>query len=446
MIDFRAMTYHDGIDAVENALSRLTILRGEADKGVFGKLKLIMCALEAGNVRTACDGFHAMTALLASQDIRRVSGNIFTDFILDRLILCDNAFSSMAARGEADGVLYEAMRSELAILQPLATLDSETLMDWTRERIRETVKHSPGGPVRDTMSAMASAAWGGAPVKATPPARETAQRQTLMAEQPWLTWTYERGEMKEQYVCDEALEEIYARILESGDWRGAIDDIWNFHASYGSGKFLKSRYFIADGGRLVPMEETAAPETNLYEEQYNVLVDNAIAFMRSGRYAHTLITGGEGTGKTTLAMRVANDLPELRLVVVGERELENIGGYIAEASAQPLRFLFLLDGISPKTAGKYVFLPALPDNVMMFATAVEAEASSLFEQTVNLPYLPIRDYIECVDVILKRCGAIIEQDTVRSACIDAQADTRNKLTAASANVTANMLMSRNALR
>ena len=78
-------------------------------------------------------------------------------------------------------------------------------------------------------------------------------------------------------AADEALEEVYLRLLKSPDWRAASDDIWNLFAAYGCGGFLKSRLFFAEGETLVPAESIPwLCPVSFYDEQRAKLTESVI--------------------------------------------------------------------------------------------------------------------------------------------------------------------------
>lgn len=70
-------------------------------------------------------------------------------------------------------------------------------------------------------------------------------------------WQYGEFGIRDSYYADVALEGMYRRFLESDDWSELVNDLWNFHSSYGSGIFLKYRNFIFDGA-LKPIHELRA--------------------------------------------------------------------------------------------------------------------------------------------------------------------------------------------
>ena len=133
-------------------------------------------------------------------------------------------------------------------------------------------------------------------------------------------WHYGEEELRDSYVSDEALEEMYHRFLESGlDWSGMTEDLWNFFAAYGCGALLKNRRFIWRRGRLEPMEDTRlTPYEPLLEDEYRSCLAHAIEFMRGDGDEPIMISGADGMGKTTMLFALADELPEMRFVYVPE--------------------------------------------------------------------------------------------------------------------------------
>jgi len=141
-------------------VSRLTVMKDTAGDEPMLSLTRCMRALLAGDIRIASDECFNMTSALLTCGARRVSGELFRDYLLHRLLIVPNAFSKMAAAGSIDEALYNAMRVDMGILYELMSLDAEELYRYVQDRFKELkVKGRPG---LDDTTRLASAAWGGA--------------------------------------------------------------------------------------------------------------------------------------------------------------------------------------------------------------------------------------------------------------------------------------------
>jgi len=373
-----------------------------------------------------------------------VSGDLFLDYLLHAVLVVPSAFSKMAAGAEMDEPVYAAMRADLSALGAIAALDTDTVRRWLDERIRN-LRTKPKG-TKDTISLMSSAAWSGGTLRtrqaAEPPAgEENAQPlpEAFLCED-FLPWRYGEFSLRDSYASDEALEEMYTRMLGSRSWRPLTDDLWNFFASYGCGMFVKNRLFLFDGETISPMEEPPGMEEaaeRLYPEQHARLLENTINFMRGERRENLLLFGGQGVGKTSAMLSLLNELPEVRMVVItkiGDALLKNL---IKPLSEQPLKFILLFDGIEPSGEDMAMLqksllaMRALPENMLLYATATES-GGTLFPCRIHLPYPQLSELTDLIQSILEDAGERADHNAVRNACIDYQVEAKEPLSLAAA--------------
>ena len=82
MMDFRECSWSEGTEAIMALLPRLTVLRGALETGPMRELIRLSEAVIEGDVRTAADAVFAMTSELLKGGYRRVTGELFKDFLL----------------------------------------------------------------------------------------------------------------------------------------------------------------------------------------------------------------------------------------------------------------------------------------------------------------------------------------------------------------------------
>ncbi len=445
MRDFRECDAAQGAQRIATIISRLTMLRDEPG-APLDLLREFSLALYLGDTQAAYRLYHDLARALLLSGARRVSGDLFMDYLLWLVIEREHPFAQMAAAGRLDAPELLAMKADLAALGELATLASTDLVRMAQEKHRERPRYA-----RDDISLMSTALWSGALTRPAPPPETKANGQTtapaasaaLPAEQEWLPWHYGEQSLTGEWASDEALEEVYLRLLKSPDWRSACDDIWNLFAAYGCGDFLKSRVFFAKGNALVPAPSTPwVCPVSFYDAQRAKLTESVIAFMRGESAVHALLYGPEGSGKTALALNLAEDLPELRIAVVDDPAHTDVAELIETLRRQPLRFLLLLDGVNVDDYAARVLLCAcsrggLPQNVLLAATARDAGSSGAFQLTIEMQYPRIADFIDIVCEILEMEDVPYERLEVRNACIDLQVDAHEKLTMTAALALAN---------
>jgi len=439
---FNDCTWLEASEAVLAMVSRLTVMKDTAGDEPMLCLTRCMRALLAGDIRIASDECFNMTSALLTCGARRVSGELFRDYLLHRLLIVPNAFSKMAAAGSIDEALYNAMRVDMGILYELMSLDAEELYRYVQDRFKELkVKGRPG---LDDTTRLASAAWGGAVLR--PKQEEQGILPALPAMLPDAApvWHYGEEEMRGSYTADEALEEMYHRLLEGGvDWSGMTEDVWNFFSAYGTGEFLKNRMFAWSQGRLAPMTDLRLyPLRPLTEREYRLCLDHCIEFMRGNSTEPLFICGPAGMGKTTMLFCLADELPEMRFVYVPKcGSICELEGLFAELSRQPLKFMVALDD-----SGVYDFaVRAIPVNVLLtVATSSGEECGAGFTKCVTLERPNLEGFAAMVQSILEAEGVELNRDVIRAACVDRQVDTKGRLSAAAAVSVARALAAKHA--
>lgn len=114
----------ENIRTLSAAIARLAIFRNELLTRPLGKLSELSSALPiSATCKNAADALSALTSELVCCGARRVSGNIWHDYILDTVLLTDNVFSCAAASGKADDAVIHAMQLELSALKTLSEAD-----------------------------------------------------------------------------------------------------------------------------------------------------------------------------------------------------------------------------------------------------------------------------------------------------------------------------------
>ena len=103
-------------------LNRLTVLRTLLRTDPAARLVELCDAVAAGDGTAAAARYHSMTAALLDQPTRRVTGDIFKDFLFAEILESSNRFSLMAAAGHSDPPVMLAMEKDLRILQELFAL------------------------------------------------------------------------------------------------------------------------------------------------------------------------------------------------------------------------------------------------------------------------------------------------------------------------------------
>lgn len=401
------------LDSVANdlAIFRNTgIFRSQQSPDGEKPIKQFVNKVCAGDIRSARTCFSLLDSELVSGYLgtcsRRVSGNLLTDAILEAILMSENPFSCLAAQGIMDAPLFNAMQDELSILERLNQISEEDFIN---------ILNVFCTPQRDAASVVANAAWSGTGVRHVP--KDYMQRRDPLSGMPIRTlrsWDYGEFELTGHWFADEALAEMYKRFIMTEDWGKLTESLWSFHATYGTGDFLRYRNFYFDG-ELKPLpdlrlnEYIEFPSDDFYapEEAYSILLNNVIAFMRNEGNEPMLLTGERGSGKTRIMLRLVEELPELRLVNV-------IGGYeklpklFEVLSSQPQKFMVLLDNFE-ESMTKSILNAAIPDNILIAACAEYPNAGICSLFTVSAFLFNPHAHHESLEPILNeilRCNGI----------------------------------------
>ena len=195
MFSFRDCAPAEGAQRIASLLPRLTVLQDVGEDAPFAHLFSVATALHLGDTLGALSCYHRLTAALLACGARRVSGDLWLDYLLSLVLERPHAFAVMAANGRMDEAERIAMRADLAILGELATLDGMHLYRMAAERHRELQlkpRHA-----KDSISLLSSAVWAGGSIRPAPaanakPAQEADAPARLLASMPpeseWRPW------------------------------------------------------------------------------------------------------------------------------------------------------------------------------------------------------------------------------------------------------------------
>ena len=440
MHDFSQCNCREGSSNILLLLSRLTVIRPFEKGDPFSLLIETLNALNAGDILACISSYHKLTSALIHSKARRVSGDVWRDYLLYLLIETPHAFAKAAAAGIEDEPLYSAMRTDLCVLGTLSSLKDEDIRRFALEKQHDT-KLSPHR--NDPIGLASTSAWSGAPVRHTASNTQSTASFITTCEADYISWQYDNALMHDEYVCDETLEEIYLRFLQTADWRPFAEDLWSFFSSYGCGDFIKHKLFTYDCKKgLVPLPSLAEREAlfpvSFYEMQHRKALEHTISFMQGSRVENMLICGGAATGKTELLLSLCDELPELRLVLCNAASCTALSELFEAISCQPLRFMVLLDNIrfdSDEADTLFSTLECtklLPKNVLLCATSRSRGEERNFPLCITMPYPTLNDFVDIISEILSQYDVRIQSELIRSRCIDYQAEAKEKLSLSAA--------------
>lgn len=440
MRTFQDMSAEEGLSYGLGLLCRCTL---PGQDPAFVALLRMFEALAACELPLCVRAYHDATACLLQGGDRRVSGDLWKDHLIALAVHHGSAFARMAAAGRREEALWANMGEELSILGELSRLRSEDVARFAKERQQALALRPRQG--KDAISVVSTAVWAGTagsrPLPKEEPESGPSAPPIPAARFAFAPWRYGEPGLTDHYMADEALEEIYLRLLDARDWAELTEDLYGLFSAYGCGEFLRHRAFVLENDRLVPLpEEALAPliPTSLYERERVALMENTIRFMRGDRAENALLYGGGGTGKTAHVLSLLHELPEVRLVLC-RPEQGDIPGLIARLGAQPLRFVLLLDDVVAESkamrglASQLCGGRALPPNLLLYATSREDPGpAGLFTLALAFPYPGLAAFTSLAGELLESEGIQASYQSLHEACVDHQVDAREKLTFAGA--------------
>ena len=445
--------YNDGSarDAAARLLSlvnRVTILR---EKEPDDALKLLAGVAECiinGDCMGAYIKHCALCRALIKSPARRVSGSIFTDYLIHLAVGYEHSFALSSATGMLDEAQLMLFRGDLSALGELSTLDSADISRMAIQRSREL--NSRSRYAKDDISVMSTAAWGGTEPKPMPHKEAMPTEAALQppAEGEWPAWSYGEKGMRGEYAADEVLEEIYISLTESDNWKSAAQDLFNLFASSGTGVLLRSRTLeCRTDGQKAWLEEAAqnecAVQLSCQEKARQTLSEQVIAFMRGAKPSCVLIYGPEAMGKATLARAMADEFPELRLIQACPMNGAEIRSLFAYLGAQPLRFMLLMENADTYSPAWRALLnectgAAVPQNVMCVATSSSAAGFAGFPVRIGLENMELDAFVKTAEELSAARAPYIDTDAawIRNAAVDYQLDPHDEFNVASASLIA----------
>lgn len=140
-------------------------------------------------------------------------------------------------------------------------------------------------------------------------------------------------------------------IFRSGIDDSLIYDLSEFYRINGYGKFIGNKAFEYCDGEIVPLTETNDIDLSAlkeYERERAAFTDNVLDFLNGLPYAHVLLYGDRGTGKSSTVHAALNAFYKkgLRLIEIDKSRLDGIKTIKREVARLPLKFIIFIDDLS----------------------------------------------------------------------------------------------------
>lgn len=250
------------------------------------------------------------------------------DYLLNRILLSENAFTQQAHESFIPDELIHAVRRDARILQEVYQLGC-------------------------------------------------AQFAELLDLVPWRDHLIQ-VDSRSRY---QEFERIQKRLEVSEDWAGEFIELLSFYRKFGTGRFAEYSAFRWQNGKLNAIATPDPVRLDAlvgYESQRDQLLRNT-EFLLAGLPAlHILLYGSRGSGKSSLVKSLLGKYENLRLIEVAKSELRDLPAIVERLRNLPQKFVIFVDDLSFEEdddaykALKVVLegnLTARPQNVVVYATS-----------------------------------------------------------------------------
>lgn len=250
------------------------------------------------------------------------------DYLLNRILLSENAFTQQAHESFIPDELIHAVRRDARILQEVYQLGC-------------------------------------------------AQFAELLDLVPWRDHLIQ-VDSRSRY---QEFERIQKRLEVSEDWAGEFIELLSFYRKFGTGRFAEYSAFRWQNGKLNAIATPDPVRIDAlvgYESQRDQLLRNT-EFLLAGLPAlHILLYGSRGSGKSSLVKSLLGKYENLRLIEVAKSALRDLPAIVEGLRNLPQKFVIFVDDLSFEEdddaykALKVVLegnLTARPQNVVVYATS-----------------------------------------------------------------------------
>ncbi len=450
MRNFHDCSARDGAERLLALTGRLTMLGQGDESSPMALLQDIAECILSGQLMRAYMKHHALCRALAQSPARRVSGSLFTDYLIWLAVENEHPFALSSAQGLLDEAELMLFQNDLDVLGELASLDASDISRMCIQRGRELRNHSRYA--RDDISVMSTAAWGGTEPKLKrgndmPLPGDLMAPPQPPAEAEWLTWDYGEREVRGEYAADEVLEEMYLRLMESPSWKSMAKDLFNMFASSGTGIFLKGRVLLQRDGAILECakQPSCALQLTCQAEARQALSERIIDFMRGNKANPVLLYGADAMGKATLVRSMAEEFPELRLVCATPANGREAVMLLERLERQPLRFMLFMENADDevwKPMLRHSLGAGAPRNVLVAASAASSAGFDDFPEKIGFNRLDLDAFVRtAAEFVLEYMPyAKADEAWLRNAAVDYQLDAQRELNIAAAELIASRYM------
>lgn len=407
-------------------------------------LKLIMgyCdAILSKDFKEAVDIYIKLCSDLILQRCRRVTGNIWKDFVFSQLFEQEHKFAQLAKQRIWDPLLNNAFKSDLKALEMLFNIDSSDLLEMINNEQeihksiqKETFEKPIAETVDDGISKIAMIAWAGnsdanevaKSLKNTKQLKKNTKQNNLIDNKidnrainnakldidikKLPNWSYDEAGKHVVYESDNHLSDLYRYFLTNKKWEDNIQKLYDFFSINGTSEFLKHRFFIALDDTLEGIDSFDAPEWDeiiCTKNQKERLYANTLKYFHTSKADNVLLYGNAGMGKSTMVYSIFKEITDIRMIIVACKRFEDVIKLIKKIQSQPFKFVLFFSDMYFETnelARLKILLDAKYNkNIIVYATSNHNfNNNSLFGQRIEFEPLSQEEFLQCVKNIVKK--------------------------------------------
>ena len=294
------------------ALDSLSIYRGLLEDKVLSKLKALLIYLDNGEVelRKVVNLYNDFYFELTKSDTLSLK-----DYIIDKIIFDENPFSfkSQAVQcSDCDSVLEKAVSNDLRGLQLISKLDPFMI----KAEITELFEDNNVKLIIESLP-------------------------------DWV--------LESQFTSSlDHIKHVKDRLKSCKQWDECIEDLRNFHTTYGCGIYARYIAFVwekADGhGYLKGIDSPDAITLNElvdYQSERSRVIENTLQFLESCPANNVLLYGDRGTGKSSTVKAILNEYHShgLRMLEVPKAYLADFPIIIRHLKNRTQKFIIFVDDL-----------------------------------------------------------------------------------------------------
>lgn len=134
-------------------------------------------------------------------------------------------------------------------------------------------------------------------------------------------------------------------------WDKQIDELVNYHKTYGYGMYAKNIAFTWRDGEITPVNSIDAirlTDLKNYELQRNKVIDNTESFIAGHPANNVLLYGDRGTGKSSTVHAILNEYWQqgLRMIEIPKSAVADLSLIREQIADSPMKFIIYIDDLS----------------------------------------------------------------------------------------------------